>query len=272
MSNAMKGRRRAGRTLISAIALLLFVPSSALGGDAVPLPPEDLVVSNGGDAWRPDDGFDLRWRNPEPVEGGAALVAVHYRVRNPAGTAVVGETRINWLVSHIHRVLVPSIPAAYTAEVWLEDAGGNEGAPAAVKLRFDDVRPADVEPLPKPGWVSRTEPALHRFRSATRRAAAALGRSRLCDLDRPLAERRSLPACRSLLGRRDRPARWSRGRLARPRASCPRGRATYTRSQFRDQGCSPTCPATRCSASTGPTPRPVLDGVPRRLDEPLGRC
>ena len=157
MSKAMKGWRHAGRTLISAIALLLFVPSSALGGDAVPLPPEDLVVSNGGDAWRPDDGFDLRWRNPEPVEGGAALVAVHYRVRNPAGTAVVGETRINWLVSHIHRVLVPSIPAAYTAEVWLEDAGGNEGAPAAVKLRFDDVRPADVEPLPKPGWVSRTD-------------------------------------------------------------------------------------------------------------------
>ncbi len=82
---------------------------------------------------------------------------MHYRVRSPSGAVVVGETRIGWPEIAISNLRVPSSPGAYTAEVWLEDAAGAQGAPAAVKLRFDNTRPAGVEPLPKPGWISRTD-------------------------------------------------------------------------------------------------------------------
>lgn len=152
----MRRHRRTNRLLIP-LALLLFIPLTAMSGDIPPLPPEDLVVTNGGQAWRPDNGFALNWQNPPPAEEGAVLAAVHYRVRSPTGTVVVNETRIDWAVHQIAQLLVPSIPGAYTAEVWLEDTNDNEGAPAAVKLRFDNLRPADVEPLPKPGWIGRTD-------------------------------------------------------------------------------------------------------------------
>lgn len=142
----------------SAAAALVALATLALSGGvaaAAPPPPESLVVTNGGETWRPDNGFNLHWRNPEQQV--PLVTAIHYRVRNPAGSVIVGDTRIEGALSQLNSLLVPNVPGTYTAEVWLEDAGGGLGAPAAVKLRFDNSRPGESQPLPKPGWVSRTD-------------------------------------------------------------------------------------------------------------------
>jgi hypothetical protein len=135
--------------ILAALALL-----AATDANAAPLPPVNLHVG-GGDSWYPDNRFCLWWQTPEP-QGGQPVAAVHYRVRDPLGTTVVGETRIDWAAESICGLRVPRVPAAYDAEVWLEDGAGSQGAAAAVKLRFDDVRPGDVAPLPTSGWISRT--------------------------------------------------------------------------------------------------------------------
>jgi hypothetical protein len=146
---------RRGRTFIAA-AMVALTALAVDSGDAaaVPPPPANLVVFNGGEAWRPDNRFDLRWQNPEQQV--PLVTAIHYRIRNPAGSVIVGDTRVDDALSQLS-LLVPSIPGAYTAEVWLEDAGGGLGAPATVQLRFDNVRPGEIQPLPKPGWIGRTD-------------------------------------------------------------------------------------------------------------------
>lgn len=160
MTQRLKARaaRRRPSCLLVPVALSALAFLAAAGGRAAasPLPPEDLRVRDGGDAWRPDNGFGLLWENPEQP-GTPPIVAVRYRVRDPIGTVVVGEKRIGWAAHLISNLYVPNMPAAYTAEVWLEDANGSQGAPASAKLRFDNARPGNVEPQPKPGWVSRTD-------------------------------------------------------------------------------------------------------------------
>ena len=56
--------------------------------------------------------------NPPPSQG-LRISAVHYQVRNGAGTIAVGDTRISGAVTE-QEVVVPA-PGAYKAEVWLED-------------------------------------------------------------------------------------------------------------------------------------------------------
>lgn len=114
------------------------------------LQPLDLRVDEGEESWHAEPSFALRWSNPaEPV------AAVHYRLLDPSGGVARGETTLGWAATSIQNLAVPPTPGAYTAEVWLEDADGAEGAPVAAKLRFDDLRPAQVEPSPSNGWISR---------------------------------------------------------------------------------------------------------------------
>jgi hypothetical protein len=141
------------RTGLAMLAALAMLPVAAAG--AAPLPPEDLEVVGGADSWHSVDNFCLRWENPPP-QGGQPVAAVHYRVRNAEGAAVVGPTRIDWPAEAICEIQLANIPGIYDAEVWLEDAAGSQGAPAAAKLRFDNVRPDDVAPLPVSGWIART--------------------------------------------------------------------------------------------------------------------
>jgi hypothetical protein len=140
--------------------LLLLVAAGLACGLAVacpaaasPGPPVDLRVVGGSDSWRPDNFFSLGWTVPAPV--GPALAATWYRVRNPQG-ATIDEDRLGWVAGGIGGLIVPRIPGIYSAEVWFEDAAGAQGPAATTSLRFDDVRPAPIEPRPVNHWIGRT--------------------------------------------------------------------------------------------------------------------
>ncbi len=120
----------------------------------MPPPPADLQVEGGEEAWHPRRSFRLIWRNPAPNDG-APIAAVRYRVLDPAGAVAIGATRIGWPATSVEGLEVPGPPGAYTAEVWLEDATGALGAPAAAKLRFDDGRPGGVTPSVAATWIGR---------------------------------------------------------------------------------------------------------------------
>jgi hypothetical protein len=138
--------------LAASLVLAAALASLALpvAADATPPPPTELRVGDGEDAWHSDRAFRLFWHNP------AGVAAVHYRVRDPLGSVVVGERRLDWAADFIDPIQVPAIPGAYLAEVWLEDSAGNQGARAAAQLRFDDARPAAVRPRPPADWIGRT--------------------------------------------------------------------------------------------------------------------
>jgi hypothetical protein len=140
---------KAPRPRRAVLAMAAVIAVAAGTANAAPMPPSGLEVQGGEDAWHPDRSFRLRWRNP------AGAAAVHYRVRDQLGAIVVAERRIGWAAAEID-VQVPLLPGAYTADVWLEDPAGEQGPAAEAKLRFDDTRPAAVEPLPAATWVSRT--------------------------------------------------------------------------------------------------------------------
>lgn len=132
------------------LCLLATVTSPAL---ASPPRPEDLRVVGGTDVWHPENRFSLDWTNPAPAS--PALIATHYRVRNPQG-ATIKEGQLGRSSDGITPLIVPATPGTYSAEVWFEDAGGEQGPAASVPLHFDDVRPAQSEPRPIAGWVGRT--------------------------------------------------------------------------------------------------------------------
>jgi len=134
------------------LALAALLGATAVPATAAPAKPVDLHVV-GGAGWRPEPSFDLEWTNPPPA--GSALFAVHYRVRDPLGKKLYGE-RLGRVTDSVALLSVPPLPGVYTADVWLEDAAGNEGPAASVPLRFDDEAPPAVAVPPLPGWIGRT--------------------------------------------------------------------------------------------------------------------
>jgi hypothetical protein len=112
--------------------------------------PLDLRVDGGEESWHAERGFALRWANPPGV------AAVHYRLLDPSGEVSLAEARIGWAATAIQQLTVPQISGAYTAEVWLEDSDGNEGAPVTALLRFDEDPPGRADPLAPGGWISRS--------------------------------------------------------------------------------------------------------------------
>lgn len=122
---------------------------AASGASATPRP-LDLRVDGGEESWHSQRSFSVRWSNPGPI------VAAHYRLLDPAGEALIGDTRIPWAATAVERVNVPPVPGVYTAEVWLEDAGGTLGEAAAARLRFDDTRPGGVVAVAPQGWLGRS--------------------------------------------------------------------------------------------------------------------
>jgi hypothetical protein len=117
------------------------------------LQPLDLRVDGGEEAWHASPSFSLRWRNPTD---GPAVAAIHYRLLEPSGAVSLEDTRIGWPAASIEGLHVPFAPGAYTAEVWLEGAGHEIGAPVPAKLRFDRTAPGRVEPLSAGEWIGRT--------------------------------------------------------------------------------------------------------------------
>lgn len=135
------------RVAALALALSLALACPAAGASLQPI---DLRVDGGEDSWHPSRMFALSWSNPPGV------AAAHYRLLGPGGGVLIGDTTLSWAANAIEHLSVPAAPAAYTAEVWLEDAGGTEGPAVGAKLRFDDARPGAVEPLTSPAWIGRS--------------------------------------------------------------------------------------------------------------------
>ncbi len=148
-------RPRGGRLIsIAALAVLAAIALAAAGkAAAAPPPPLDLHVLDG-EGWHPRNGFSLRWTNPP---SNPPIASIHYRVRSPLGTIVVGPEETAGGLHAIDGIWVPNAPGAYSAEVWLEDSAGAEGAPADTWLRFDASRPGAVVPQQPGGWISRNE-------------------------------------------------------------------------------------------------------------------
>jgi hypothetical protein len=156
LAESQGGTRRALRR--AAVAALLAVCTLAglvAPAGAAPPPPAELQVEGGEERWHSKRRFRVLWKNPAPSEGAAAVAAVHYRVRDPAGAVAIGPTRIGWPATSIEGIEVPGPPGAYTLEAWLEDAAGETGPSAAAKLRFDDERPGMVEPVATATWIGR---------------------------------------------------------------------------------------------------------------------
>lgn len=145
------GPTRRTKRCTSAIALVLSLALICPVAATASLQPIDLQVDGGEENWHPSRMFALSWSNS------AGVAAAHYRLLGPGGEILIGDTRLPWPASAIDHLSVPAAPGAYTAEVWLEDAGGAQGPPASAKLRFDDSRPGTVEPLPFPGWIGRSD-------------------------------------------------------------------------------------------------------------------
>jgi hypothetical protein len=142
------------RVLAIGLASALLTALTGGGQPALAAPPRpiDLHVL-GGDGWHADNSFDLQWTNP-PADG-SPLSAVHYRIRDPLGTPVT-EARLGRVTDGLAALSIPPIPGSYSAEVWLEDAAGTQGPPAAAALRFDDGRPGPVAAPQVLGWIGRT--------------------------------------------------------------------------------------------------------------------
>jgi hypothetical protein len=133
---------------IALVAALALAGPPAARAAPVPL---DLRVDGGEENWQARRDFALRWTNPA-----AAVAAVHYRLLGPAGEIAPGETTLGWPATAIQHLSVPAVPGTYTAEVWLEDADGAEGAPVSAELHYDNAPPGQVDPRPVNGWIGRT--------------------------------------------------------------------------------------------------------------------
>ncbi len=139
--------------MLAASIVVAVALGSAGGAAAAPPQPLDLRVDGGEESWHAETRFALRWTNPLP-SGGSPVAAVHHRLLDPDGH-LLAEGEIGWAATSIQHLTVPAVPGAYLAEVWLEDASRNEGAPAVATLRFDNAAPGRVDPQPVPGWISR---------------------------------------------------------------------------------------------------------------------
>lgn len=127
-------------------AALLLPAASAFGAELQPI---EISVDGGEENWHADPGFAVRWSNPPEV------AAVRYRLLDPSGQALGPDIRIDWPATALQHLTVPPIDGAYTVEVWLEDAAGDEGPRASAKLRFDQSPPQAVEPSTGAEWIGR---------------------------------------------------------------------------------------------------------------------
>jgi hypothetical protein len=157
--------RRSALILASlAAALASLLPTAiAVADQAAQLRPIDLRVYGGEETWHADNDFRLDWDRPPVAAQGFPVKAINYRIRDAAGTVVTPATRLPWdrtVIDHLH---LPPRPGIYSADVWLEGPDKQLGPAISAQLRFDDVRPAAVEPLAPAGWVAGNTPAVVRI-------------------------------------------------------------------------------------------------------------
>jgi hypothetical protein len=95
----------------------------------------------GGSGWRRENGFNLRWANPD--QGPASpIVGAGWRLTGPGGFDTGVKYAAGPNLTELNGLRVPA-PGAYSLALWLRDEAGNEApaAAVAVPLRFDDVPP-----------------------------------------------------------------------------------------------------------------------------------
>jgi hypothetical protein len=132
------------------VAVALIASAMPASAGATAFQPVDVRVDGGEESWHADPSFAVRWSNP------AGLVAVHYRLLDPAGRQLGGDVRIGQPATALQHLTVPEVDGAYTVEIWLEDGGGGEGPPVSVALRFDGSPPGKVEAATALAWIGRT--------------------------------------------------------------------------------------------------------------------
>lgn len=135
----------------AAAALAVALAATAVPAAASPPRPVDLRV-NGGDGWHAVNSFGLDWTAPPATN--PPLAITRYRIRNPGGATIKGGS-VAGVEDGIGALVVPPTPGSYSAEVWFEDAAGAQGPAATAQLRFDDTRPAAIEPGAVPAWIGR---------------------------------------------------------------------------------------------------------------------
>jgi hypothetical protein len=149
-----------GPALVLVLALCAAAALSqavTIAAAATPPAPVNLRVLGGEETWHADNDLRLDWEETAP----GTVAAVRYRVRDESGAAVL-DSRLPSDPFRIDHIRLPR-PGTYSAEVWLEGPAGEQGPPAAVSLRFDDVRPGAVGPTLPSAWIGAEQVPLLRL-------------------------------------------------------------------------------------------------------------
>ena len=171
----------------------------------------------------PRQMFALSWSNPPGV------AAAHYRLLDPGGAVLIGDTTLPWAANAIEHLSVPAAPGAYIAEVWLEDAEGARGRRSAPSCASTTHGPGARRTTPLAGVDRPLGLSLHRPPHPPERPPADLRHPRLRRLNRFLADGK--PLRRRHLQPRPRPTCRAASPSTRCRSpSCPRASTTCTRS------------------------------------------
>jgi len=103
-----------------------------------PAAPQDVSITPPS-APRSAQGFDVQWRNI--TDDGSPINAAHYRILGDNGNVVVPPETISGTDPQaISNLDTPRSRGAFTLELWLSDAEGNNGAPIKAPLSFNCVR------------------------------------------------------------------------------------------------------------------------------------
>jgi hypothetical protein len=146
--------------LLTSLALFsglqLGAEAPAASAEAIDQPrPVGLRVNGGEGIWHADNDFRLDWDGPiDPVTG------IDFRVRDETGKVVIPETHLSPQGNTIQFIHIPpapgrqtATPGRYTADVWLEGAGGKRGVSESATLLLDGARPGSIRPSAPTGWV-----------------------------------------------------------------------------------------------------------------------
>ena len=144
--------------LLVASVALASVDRAGADPPVTQLYPIDLRVVGGEASWHSTPVFRLEWERPPIAGRDLPVAAVAYRVRDAAGSLVQEETRLDG-TSTMAEVSIPPLPGAYTAEVWMEEAGGERGPAVRATLRYDHGRPGTARALGPVGWIAGSTPA-----------------------------------------------------------------------------------------------------------------
>lgn len=140
--------------LFSGLLLNSAIPAASAAAVDQPRP-LGLRVYDGEDTWHADNDFRLDWDHPA-----GAFTGIDFRVRDAAGKVVIPETHLPPKENRIQFIHIPPAPGRqtadpgrYTADVWLEGAGGERGVPESATLLLDSARPSSIRPSAPAGWV-----------------------------------------------------------------------------------------------------------------------